>query len=160
VKEQIVKFPRRNLSAAAGLALLLLAFGALPLGCKDEDPCDPGQELVGTGCFPIASGGSAGSSSGTPGGAPSEAGAAGEASPGGSGSGIEPPGNPDAMFGTTCASNADCGGPAPICATDPLYYCTQIDCLEGEENAGVCPANWVCIHIAPNPSACVNSQSL
>jgi len=140
----------------AALAPLCLCALLIPLSCKDNDPCDPGQELVGTGCFPIPAAGGAPGAGGlgdsTPGGA--------GASAGGAPSGIEPPGNPDATFGTKCQSNADCGGPAPICATDPLFYCTQIDCLAGEANADVCPDQWVCLHFPPQPSACVNSQSL
>jgi hypothetical protein len=60
------------------------------------------------------------------------------------------------MYGTVCQSNAQCGGPAPICATDPLNYCSQIDCEAGEANEGICPAGWRCFKYQDNPSICVN----
>jgi len=151
-----VKSSHFGLRLSTALACFGLCALSTALSCKDSDPCDAGQELVGSGCFPIPPSG------GAPG-----AGGLGDVAPGGAGastagapSGVESPGNPDATFGTKCQSNADCGGPAPICATDPLFYCTQIDCQAGEANAAVCPDQWVCIHLPPQPSACVNSQSL
>lgn len=145
-----MKFPDIKLGAAAVLALLGLLGSALP-GCKDEEPCDPGQESIGTGCYEIAKGGSAGTSSTAQGGAISEGGAAdGGAKASGPGS------NPDATFGTPCQVDAECGGDAPVCATDPLFYCTQLDCKDGEANAGACPDGWTCLLLPPNPSACVN----
>lgn len=143
-----MKFPDIKLGAAAVLALLGLLGVALP-GCKDEDPCDPGEEPIGTACYPVAAGGSGGSA-GTP-----QAGAANE---GGAADGAAgaPASNPDATFGTPCQVDAECGGDAPVCATDPLFYCTQLDCKDGEANAGACPDGWTCILLPPNPSACVN----
>jgi hypothetical protein len=139
----------------------------LPLGCKDESPCDDDQNSIGPTCF--AKGGtSSGGTKANPepsAGAPTDGGdtsaggetsAAGDTSAAGTGSDIDPPGNPDAMFGTTCMTNADCGGPAPVCATDPLFYCSQIDCQAGEENEGVCPAGWQCFKYQDNPAICVN----
>jgi hypothetical protein len=154
----------------ASLVLGLCGLSALPFGCKDNDPCDPGQEFVSIGCFPVtggsASAGKAGANphagaaddAGGANGEPSAGGANGEPSAGGA-NGVEPPGNPDAMFGTQCATNADCGGDAPVCATEPLFYCSQIDCQDGEANAGSCPADWVCFKYLDNPSACVNPSS-
>jgi hypothetical protein len=131
----------------AGGGRWLLGVGLLfVVACKDEEPCDTGQESIGTGCFDKAVGGGAGRDA-MP--------AAGETGEAGAGQ-IEPPGNPDAMFGDTCASNADCGGPAPVCATDPLFYCSQIDCDAGEANEGACPEGWRCFKYLDNPSACVN----
>jgi hypothetical protein len=128
----------------AGPGRWLLGAGLLlAVACKDEEPCDPDQESVGTSCFVAATGGSGGS----------------EATPepvAGAGSDVEPPGNPDATFGDTCATDTDCGGPAPICATDPLFYCSQIDCEAGEANEGACPEGWRCFKYLDNPSACVN----
>jgi hypothetical protein len=144
----IVNAPTMKLRAAS--VLVLLGLSASLLACKDEDPCDPGQESIGTGCYPIATGGSAGSTSTPLAGAPSDGGAAGQPAAG----------NPDATFGTPCESDAECGGDAPVCATDPLFYCTQLDCNEGEENAGVCPEDWSCVHLPPQPSACVNLNAL
>lgn len=110
----------------AGAGLWLLCAGLLLIGaCKDDDPCDDGQDSIGTGCFAK-----------TPG--------AGE------------PPEPEAMFGDTCKTNDDCGGLAPICATDPLFYCSQIDCEAGEANEGACPEGWRCFKYLDNPSACVN----
>jgi hypothetical protein len=126
-----------------------------PLGCKDEDPCDPGWVAIDTGCWPEEQGGTGGTSS-TP--AP-EAGANGEAgapSAGGGGSDVEPPGNPNATFGTECTTNAECGGDAPTCLTDPLNYCSIIDCEAGERNEAGCPEGWQCFKYEDNPSACVN----
>ena len=48
-ESSVVKFPDIKLGAAAVLAFLGLLGSALP-GCKDEEPCDPGQESIGTGC--------------------------------------------------------------------------------------------------------------
>lgn len=136
--------------------LPLLALGLAPLACKDSDPCDPGQEAKGTGCYPVkASGGSAGKSSTKPadGGEPS---ADAGASAGGAGSGVEPWGNPDATWGSPCEHNAECGPDAPICATAPFNYCSQIDCQDGEANAGVCPDTWVCFKFEPYPAICTD----
>ena len=153
---KVVKFPYLKLPGALAIGLVGLCVAAY--GCKDKDPCDPGQEFDAIGCFPVGgTGGSAGKASVVPqAGAPDAGGA--EPAAGGAG-GIEPPGNPDAVFGTMCASNADCGGDAPVCATDPLFYCSQIYCQDGEANAGSCPADWVCFKYLDNPSACVNPSS-
>lgn len=136
--------------------LALVTFGLLgllPLACKDTDPCDPGQEIKSTGCFPVKPSGSAGKGSVSNGGEPSaEAGA----SAGGAGSGVEPWGNPDATWGSPCEHNAECGPDAPICATAPFNYCSQIDCQDGEANAGVCPDTWVCFKFEPYPAICTD----
>lgn len=133
------------------LTLGLLGLLVTPPACKDKEPCDEGQESIGTGCFPVAAGGSsAGGSSKPEAGSPSDAGAAD------GGSAAAPAGNPDATFATPCETDADCGGDAPVCATDPLFYCTQLNCKGGEENADACPEGWTCLLLPPNPSACVN----
>lgn len=145
----------RSWSLRSLLTLGLLGLLVAPPACKDNEPCDEGQESIGTGCFPEATGGStAGGSSNPQAGSPNEAGA----SDGGAGN-AAPVGNSDATFGTPCESDAECGGDAPVCATDPLYYCTQLDCKDGEENAGACPDGWTCLLLPPNPSACVNLAS-
>lgn len=132
-------------SGAGRLLLLSLALMALPLACKDDEPCDSDEESIGPGCFPRAAGGSSGSSSGEP---TSGAGAdAGGAGPGG--------GNPDATFGTPCESDADCGGDAPLCDNQQFHYCLQTECQEGEQNEGACPADWTCFKYEDNPSACI-----
>jgi hypothetical protein len=135
--------------------LFLSGLSLLPFGCKDTSPCDDGQESIGTSCFPAATGGGAGKASVKPeSGAPAEGGdaAGGAASP--------PVGNPDATFGTTCQSDADCGGDAPICDTEMFHYCLQTECADGEANAGVCPEGWVCVSVPPHPSACINASAL
>jgi hypothetical protein len=127
------------------LVALFSGLCLLPLSCKDEDPCDPGQESIGTGCFPIQGGSGGGGSTNQPqAGMPAEGGMPSEA-----------PSNPDATFGTPCESNEDCGGDAPICDNMVFNYCLQINCKEGEENEGVCPADWQCVLVPPNPSACI-----
>jgi hypothetical protein len=123
-------------------SLLVLA-SLLGVSCKDEEPCDEGQESIGTGCFPKASGGSGGGGSEP---------MAGEQSGG------APSGNPDATFGSPCESNDDCGGDAPVCDNKMFHYCLQTDCQEGEKNAGVCPEGWMCVSSAGNPSACITFQ--
>lgn len=138
--------------------LALVTFGLLallPVGCKDTDPCDVGQEAKATGCFPIQAGGSNAGKSGAGGEASAEAGAAA----GGVDSGapmVEPWGNPDATWGSPCERNAECGPDAPICATAPFNYCSQIDCQDGEANAGVCPETWVCFKLEPYPAICTD----
>ncbi|HVY27876.1 MAG TPA: hypothetical protein VHB79_15075 [Polyangiaceae bacterium] len=125
------------------LALFTLGvLGLLPLACKDTDPCDPGQEIKGTGCFPIMS-----SDTGSTGDAGADAGGA---------AGVEPWGNPDATWGSHCDRNKDCGPDAPICATAPFNYCSQIDCQDGEANAGVCPDTWTCFKFEPYPAICTD----
>ena len=152
------------------VAPLALLIGLLPLACKDTSPCDAGEKATGIGCFPEDKGGSAGKSSSTAGsdsgGAPatSDGGAppasgAGVPDTGTGGSGVEPWGNPDATWGSHCEANKDCGPDAPICATAPLFYCTQVDCQEGEANFGVCPTGWDCFKYLDNPAICFNPDA-
>ncbi|MDF3065124.1 MAG: hypothetical protein K0R38_725 [Polyangiaceae bacterium] len=126
-----------------GLLTLSLALGLLS-GCKDEDPCDEGEEAIGTGCYPRQTGGSGGTGVTPQGGAPMGEGGAGTST-----------GNPDATFGTACESDADCGGDAPICDYEQFHYCLQTECQEGEQNEGVCPDGWTCFKYLDNPSACI-----
>lgn len=118
---------------------------ALVFSCRESDPCDPGYELVGPSCFPIKMMEAGGSDDGPMGNA-------------GEPSGGAPVGNPDATFGTHCTNpdDSECGGPAPVCADEQIFYCTQINCKDGEENAGVCPMGWTCLQVGDKPSACVN----
>lgn len=135
-----------GLRRMTGQGRCLLYVGMLlAVACKDEEPCDDDQESIGTGCFAKSTGGSGGSQS-----------TAGESGEGGAVGAVEPPGNPDATFGTSCETNTDCGGLAPTCATDPLFYCSQIECQDGEANEGACPEGWRCFKYLENPSACVN----
>jgi hypothetical protein len=129
---------RWALGPLVGLSLALFA-------CKDDAPCDEGQEDRLGNCYPLAAAGS----------------------PGAAGTSAEPvdPGDGgvqavDAVIGQPCtdtAASSDCGGPAPICAPLPSgTVCTQILCLEGEPNAGACPSGWTCVPSAGNPSVCLN----
>ncbi len=143
-----------DVTASLGCGAMLLG---LPLGCKDADPCDPGQEQRGpNACYP-ASAGSAGAGAGA-------GGSAGEAGEDDAGEGDEDSGAPSAgsgfEFGQPCADSAassDCGGIAPICVPLPSgSVCTQALCLDGEPNAGACPADWPCTEISGFPSTCLN----
>jgi hypothetical protein len=131
---------RPNAGVLNGGALLLLLFA-----CKDDDPCDPGWvETQANSCFPEMAG-SAGM-----GGAPNE-----ETADSGA-----PGDEEDFEIGQPCADTAgssDCGGTAPICAPLPSgAVCTQVMCLDGEPNAGVCPDDWPCTEIPGYPSTCLN----
>ena len=122
-----------------GAALL---FG-LWLGCKDEDPCDPGQVLRrANACYTPTPD--------PPG--PDEMPDAGAGDSGPSGAG-------GFAIGQPCADttgSSDCGGAAPICAPLPAgAACTQILCLDGEANAGICPAAWPCTELPGYPSTCL-----
>jgi hypothetical protein len=151
-----IKLIERSSRLAARRSLLTgTLLLALTGACKDEEPCDPGQVSIGTVCFPAEAGGVAGTGAAQAGATSDAAGAAagGEAAAG-------EPGNPDASFGTPCETNTDCGGDAPVCATDPLFYCSELECGAGEANEGVCPEGWTCLKYLDNPSACVNLSSL
>jgi hypothetical protein len=135
--------------------ILGAAVGALALAsaCKDDSPCEEGQRAaLGNSCYPpppvSAAAGSAGTAATLPDGADAGGDSAAPAAEGVS-----------AEVGQPCtdtANSTDCGGNAPICAPLPAGpACTQILCLEGELNAGACPADWPCLAIAPNPSACL-----
>jgi hypothetical protein len=131
------------------LSLLLAALSGF--ACKDEDPCDPDQVERNALCYPADNSGGSSSNGGS---SSAAAGAAGD--PGGAG-GAAPV---DAEFGEACSdteAHSDCGGRAPICAPLPAgSVCTQIECQDGEANAGACPAEWTCLKVGENPSACVN----
>lgn len=137
----------RNCTRANGIfgsgAMLLL----VSLACKDDDPCDPGQvESQAAACSPAMAGGAGmAGSAGSAGDEPADSGA---------------PDDEDFVVGQPCADttgSSDCGGAAPICAPLPSgAACTQIMCLEGEPNAGACPADWPCTEIPGYPSTCLN----
>jgi hypothetical protein len=140
------------------LACVLLGLLGFASGCKDDDPCDPGQVERNTQCYPAPSP----EAGGSPASAPS--GAAGDESSGGAVDGMAGAGAAtlDTPFGTACqdkTDSSDCGGQAPICADlSPLgqsVYCTQINCAEGEANASVCPADFTCFAVPGYPSVCI-----
>jgi hypothetical protein len=147
-----------NSTHSLGSTLWLTRMGlvSLLLGCKDDSPCDPGQELLDGACVPIAAAGSSGSGS---------AGAEGgitDGADGGIGTETGVPAGVQAEVGDPCedtTASSDCGGNAPICAPLPSgTACTQILCLEGEVNAGSCPTGWTCLQARPmpDPSVCLN----
>ena len=131
--------------------LVWIAAALAGVGCKDDSPCGEGQvERGSAACYPLPTGGGAGQA-----GSSGEAGAPGEVDAGDGGAAA-----PAAFYiGQPCAdttSHSDCGGGAPICAPLPAgSVCTQILCLAGEANAGVCPSDWMCYSSAGSPSACV-----
>jgi hypothetical protein len=140
-----------------GLLLGLLCLSGLASGCIDDDPCDPGQIERSGQCYAPPAPSSGGSAAG--GSAATEAGAGGAAdaaagAPGGTAL--------DTPFGSACedtTSSSDCGGTAPVCADlSPLgqtIMCTQIDCADGEANAGICPDGFQCLVVAGYPSVCI-----
>ena len=135
-----------------GFALGLLAISGLLFGCKDDNPCDPGQVEKFSQCYPAAAG--AGGSSGGAAPAP-DAGDIGDA-------GGAPSAGLNTEFGTACLDTtafSDCGGMAPICADlTPLgqsKMCTQLNCNTGEANAGVCPSTFTCFAVPGYPSVCI-----
>jgi hypothetical protein len=102
--------------------------------CWETDMCDPGQVVQDDLCYPAP-----------PPHVPKvDAGGTGDASA------------PLDTFGKACSAPGDCaGGNATICGAPQLPLCTQIDCLAGEANEGVCPAGWQCLTVPPNPSVCL-----
>jgi hypothetical protein len=138
----------RTCSEAWALGVSAAVLLGLPLACKDDDPCDPGQEeRSANACYPAAG------SAGTPGsaGQPGAGDAGAEDAAGG--------GAADFEIGQPCldtTASGDCGGVAPICAPLPAgAACTQVLCLDGEANAGVCPPDWPCLQIEGYPSTCL-----
>ena len=137
------------------IILALLGFWSLAVGCKDDDPCDPDQIERNSQCYPPpAAAGTAGKAAGTAGGADSAGGAAD------AGGGAAPA--LDTPVGSPCqdtTASSDCGGEAPVCADlSPLgqgVMCTQIDCAEGEANAGACPSGFTCFAVSGYPSVCI-----
>jgi hypothetical protein len=149
---------RIHVVSRAALLISLCGIGAAT-GCKDDDPCDPGQIEHNSQCYPAPSSGGGGSA-GSAGSVTSDAAGAetsGGGDPGPGSEGLETP------FGNECADttgSTDCGGAAPVCADlAPLgqsTFCTQIDCAEGEANAGVCPDGFTCFAVPGYPSVCIN----
>jgi len=135
-------------------ALLALLGGSGLLGaCKDDDPCDPGETERYGQCYPAPA---VAGSGGNPASGAAGADVGGAADSAAGATSVETP------FGTEChdaPGSADCGGEAPVCADlSPLgqgVYCTQIDCSEGEANAGVCPTGFTCFAVPGYPSVCI-----
>jgi len=139
----------QKLGLAPGLILGALGLCALAAGCKDDDPCDPGQIVRDGQCYPApAVGGETGLGGADAGGQPDAASGAGSVTV-------------DTPFGSACkdsTDSSDCGGIAPICADltklGQSMMCTQIDCSPGEANAGVCPSGFRCFAFPGYPSVC------
>jgi hypothetical protein len=131
---------------AAALAALAAVMG---IGCAPSQPCDPGQMLVGSLCYPApvapdaGGSGDAGSDAGTSSDAGSDAGADGGLCQ-----------DKYAGFGAACTSVSQC-----TCATDYCIafagfdYCSRKDCLA---DATLCPQGWACNDLSAygQPSVC------
>jgi hypothetical protein len=137
---------------ARSVILSALSLGCLVAGCKDDDPCDPGQIVKNSQCYPAPATG--GTASGGDGG--TDADAAPDAAAGAPGAALDTP------FGTPCTdttASSDCGGVAPVCADlTPLgqaVMCTQINCGAGEANASACPSTFNCFAPPGYPSVCI-----
>jgi hypothetical protein len=148
-----------TLARSQSLIWALLGLGGLVAGCKDDDPCDPEQTEKNSQCYPpAAAAGTAGKASSTAGGTDgggAETGGAADATAGGMPALDTPVGTPcqDTM------ASSDCGGDAPVCADltplGQMVMCTQIDCAEGEANAGACPSEFTCFAVPGYPSVCI-----
>jgi hypothetical protein len=115
------------------------------VGCDPEDACDRGYREDHGYCY-FADAGYDNLS---------------DAQLGGGDDSGEPTGNPNAMFGTPCTLQSDCGGVAPVCGGPMLPICTDINCLD--TGANTCPNGWQCIDVtkymatAPGvKSVCIN----
>jgi hypothetical protein len=118
------------LRALLGLCLCLCA-------CQPSTLCDPGQRAMGGGCYPVSK----------------PAADSGEPKEGDAGNDAAAPscaGDPYDGFKDSCTKNGDCGCHAPVCATAPLNYCTQVNCDPSDSSA--CPPGWTCLMIPPGAS--------
>ncbi len=110
---------RRMVEAVVALSVALVL--GLAGACKEDTPCDPGQNLVDGFCMP-----------GTPDAAapmPTEDAATPTEATGAS------------TFGRTCATSAECTAPADYCANPP-GNCTAKGCVA---DPTVCPQGWSCL---------------
>jgi hypothetical protein len=141
----------RKFGLVRSVILSALPLCCLLAGCKDDDPCDPGQIVKDSQCYPApAMAGDGGDAGGAEGGATPDAAA------GAPGAAL------DTSFGTPCTdttASSDCSGVAPVCADlTPLgqaIMCTQINCGTGEANAGACPSTFNCFAPPGYPSVCI-----
>jgi hypothetical protein len=119
----------------------LLVLKALVLvGCYDDDPCDPDQELRDGACVAVVEDAPEGSGTSGAGGA--------DNSPGGAGATAG--GAPAADFGDDCTEHGDCADPVPYCALQPgqaVGYCTATGCVPPEDTS-VCPDGWGCMDLS------------
>jgi hypothetical protein len=131
-----------RIGRALGFAFLL-TMGPTIVSCWSSDPCEPGQTVHFDACYPAQPPvGAAGAPSTPADGGVGDAGA------------VPPP----SSFGEKCSAAADCKAGSPICGAPQLPYCTQINCQDGEANAGACPAQgWQCLKVGANPSVCLKS---
>src|SRR4051812_39642452 len=94
----------------------MVALGIASNACKDNDPCDPGQEERLALCYAVAQAGANGAQGASGSGASLDA---------RSDAGADAPAAPAALdtdFGTHCSdttASSDCGGRAPLCAPFP-----------------------------------------
>ena len=109
----------------------LVALACLPGACKEQTPCDQGQELRNSYCWYVDAAAASDASAAQT----SEAG--GEAGPA-----DEEPG--PSAFGRPCAVDGDCAAPASLCAPQ-LFYCTALAC---DLNPTLCPVGWICMDVS------------
>ena len=148
---RVMNAQRRTVIFAASA----VALGSLAAqGCWAKDPCGDGLVFLvaESSCVAAIVADAAPEAA-----RPVEAGAdAGEAGADGEAMGAPEAAAPS-NFGKPCAAMADCGGDAPVCAAPQLPYCTQIHCMPGEANAGVCPAGYTCFSVPGYPSGCLRN---
>jgi len=121
-------------------ATAIVAVGALSglWNCANSASCDPGWEVEGSRCVPIA----------VPPVEPGEGGAAGAAP---EATLCDPSLPPEGSFGAPCQdgeNHTDCACPAPVCAIQPgatSGFCTEVDCVNRPE---VCPSGWSCFDLS------------
>jgi hypothetical protein len=111
-------------SAAFACALYCLGLAA----CDPKDPCDRGYRADHGFCYLVDAGFDWANDA--------------QVSENDSGAPLT---NPDAMFGSPCVLQSDCGGVAPVCGGPMLPICTAVNCLE--TGTSTCPSGWQCIDV-------------
>jgi hypothetical protein len=115
--------------AVAFSTLAALASVGVLAGCDPKHPCDKGYYADHGFCYLMDAGNDWYL----------------DASIDGEDGGVVPQ-NPNAMYGSPCKLQSDCGGEAPVCGGPMLPLCTTINC----ESAG-CPVGWSCIDVSKYP---------
>lgn len=115
----------------------LLAFVVL-VGCQPKDRCDPGWEARDNLCVEIAPQDGSGGEDTTADAGPGPDAGGGRVIPECRAGDGDP-----STFGQTCATDADCGCPAPICLP-MLFICSHVGCDDVPER---CPDGYSCAEI-------------
>lgn len=126
-------------SSLAAAALLLIG------ACTVDEPCDPGQVLVGNLCVDPPSGDGDGDGGA---GGQSAGGATSGDSDGDGDSVTEPP-----NFGESCTEQGDCTG-GTVCAAPQLPICVG-QCGPGEPFEDACPAPLACVEPIADTFICM-----